>query len=133
MTLPFLSQKRLSPRQSENGTSSNQKSEELQSKNGISSNQKSEELRVRRDQMCLLVLACSIVASHSIFHYLLENKRAGTSHARWITTANGYLRSVIFGARQITSGQKANPTKTALCISSVCVSLSRRSSKDICS
>ena len=41
------------------------------------------------------------------------------------------LRSVIFEARQITAGQKANPSKIASWISSVCVSLFCRSSKDI--
>ena len=40
---------------------------------------------------------------------------------RWITTVNGYLRSVIFGAGQITANQKANLTEVASYIWSVYV------------
>ena len=40
---------------------------------------------------------------------------------RCITTANGYLRSVVFGAGQISADQKANLAKIALYILSVYV------------
>ena len=68
----------------------------------------------RSDQMCLLVLACYIITDvPENLKYLLKYKQEETSHARWITTANGYLRSVIFEAGQITADQKANFSKIA--------------------
>ena len=48
----------------------------------------------RSDQMCLLVLACYIITDvPENLKYLLEYKQEETSHARWIMTANVYLRS----------------------------------------
>ena len=68
----------------------------------------------RSDQMCLLALACYIVMDvPDNLKHLLEYKQEEISHARWVTTANGYLRAVIFGAGQITPDQRARLIKIA--------------------
>ena len=51
--------------------------------------------------------------------YLLEYKQEEVSHARWITTANGYLRAVIFRAGMITPNQQTRPIKMVSYILSV--------------
>ena len=61
----------------------------------------------RSDQMRLLALACYIVMDAPNHLKLLEYKQEEISHARRITTANGYLRAIIFGAGQITPDQRA--------------------------
>ena len=74
----------------------------------------------RSDQMCLLALACYIVMDvPDNLKHLLEYKQEEISHARWITTANGYLRAVIFGAGQITPDQRARLIKITSYILSV--------------
>ena len=74
----------------------------------------------RSDQMCLLALACYIVKDVlDNLKHLLEYKQEEISYARWITTANGFLRAVIFGAGQITPDQRARLIKIASYILSV--------------
>ena len=44
--------------------------------------------------MCMLVLAAYIIMDvPDNLKHLLEYKQEEISHARWITTANGYLRA----------------------------------------
>ena len=52
----------------------------------------------RNDYLCLLVLAFYLVMDEpDNLNYLLEYKQEEISHSRWITTASGYLRLLIFG------------------------------------
>ena len=52
----------------------------------------------RNDYLCLLVLASSLVMDvPDNLKYLLEYSQEEISHSRWITTASGYLRLLIFG------------------------------------
>ena len=62
--------------------------------------------------MCTLVLATYIIMDvPDNLKHLLEYKQEEISHARWITTANGYLRAVIFGPGKITPDQRTRPVK----------------------
>ena len=52
----------------------------------------------RNDYLCLLVLASYLVMDvPDNLKYLLEYRQEEISHSRWITTASGYLRLLIFG------------------------------------
>ena len=52
----------------------------------------------RKDHMCLLVLAAHLVMNvNDNLKCLLFYRQEDVSHARWITTASGYLRMLIFG------------------------------------
>ena len=52
----------------------------------------------RNDYLCLLALASYLVMDvPDNLKYLLEFRQEEISHSRWITTASGYLRLLIFG------------------------------------
>ena len=57
----------------------------------------------RSDQMCLLVLFCQLLMDipanlKSLLWYKQE-----ISHSRWLTTANGYLRILLFHSSDLTT------------------------------
>ena len=61
----------------------------------------------RNDYLCLLVLASYLVMNvPDIVKYLLEYRQEEISQSRWITTASGYLRLLIFGLGNFGVDQK---------------------------
>ena len=63
----------------------------------------------RSDQMCMLVLVGHLFMDvPDNLKHLLEYMQEEISHARWITTANGYFCAAVFGVGQITPDQKAS-------------------------
>ena len=61
----------------------------------------------RNDYLCLLILASYLVMDvQDNLKYLLECRQEETSHSRWITTASGYLRLLIFGLGNFGVDQK---------------------------
>ena len=61
----------------------------------------------RNDYLCLLVLASYLVWDvPDNLKYLLEYRQEESSHSRWITTASGYLRLLIFGLGNFGVDQK---------------------------
>ena len=61
----------------------------------------------RNEYLCLLVLASYLVWDvPDNLKYLLEYKQEEISHSRWITTASGYLRLLIFGLGNFGVDQK---------------------------
>ena len=59
------------------------------------------------DYLCLLVLASYLVMDvPDNLKYLLEYRQEEISHSRWITTASGYLRLLIFGLGNFGVDQK---------------------------
>ena len=64
----------------------------------------------RSDQLCLLLLACYITTDIHENLLLYKQKKC---HSRWITTANGYLRELIFDCENSTGDQKEKLKKIA--------------------
>ena len=61
----------------------------------------------RNEYLCLLVLASYLVWDvPDNLKYLLEYRQEEISHSRWITTASGYLRLLIFGLGNFGMDQK---------------------------
>ena len=68
----------------------------------------------RNDYLCLLVLASYLVMDvPDNLNYLLEYRQEEISHSRWITTASGYLRLLIFGLGNFEVDQKKKLFKIA--------------------
>jgi len=61
----------------------------------------------RSDQMCLLVLSCQLLMDvpENLTH-LLWYKQEQVCHSRWLTTANGYLRLLLFGSNELHAEEK---------------------------
>ena len=89
------------------------------------SRQKSEGVKdhnLRSDQLCMLVLACYIVAEvPDNLKNLLAYKQETICHSRWVTTANGYLRMLIFNIGNLTNAQRTNLVKIVSFLLSVYV------------
>ena len=65
----------------------------------------------RTDQMCMLVLTCSICMDvPAALKSLLLYKQETLCHSRWITTASGYLRLYLFNSDKL-SDKKIKLTK----------------------
>ena len=61
----------------------------------------------RNEYLCLLVLASYLVwDGPDNLNYLLEYRQEDISHSRWITTASGYVRLLIFGLGNFGVDQK---------------------------
>ena len=61
----------------------------------------------RSDQMCLLVLSCQLfMAIPANLKSLLWYKQEEISHSRCLTTANGYLRMLLFHSYNLTTVEK---------------------------
>ena len=76
----------------------------------------------RNDQLCMLVLACYIIAEvPDNLKNLLFYKQEKVCHSRWITTANEYMRTLIFNSSNLTATQKAKLQKIVSYIISVYV------------
>ena len=74
----------------------------------------------QNDQLCMLVLACYIIAKvPDNLKNLLFYKQEKVCHSRWITTANGYMRTLIFNSSNLTATQKAKLQKIVSYIISV--------------
>ena len=66
----------------------------------------------RNDYLCLLVLASYLVVDvPDNSKYFLEYRQEEISHSRWITTASGYLRLLIFGLGNFGIDQKKKCSK----------------------
>jgi len=76
----------------------------------------------RSDQMCMLVLASYIITDipENLKHLLLY-KQEQVCHSRWITTANGYLRTLIYNQGSLTDAQKIKLVRIVSYIISVYV------------
>ena len=62
---------------------------------------------LRSDQLCMLVLAGYIVAEvPENLKNLMFYKQESTCHSRWVTTANRYLRMLIFNLGNLSSDQQ---------------------------
>ena len=63
----------------------------------------------RTDQMCMLMLACSIFMDvPAALKSLLLYKQKTLCHSRWITTASGYLRLYLFNSDKLLMRRKSN-------------------------
>ena len=61
----------------------------------------------RKDHMCLLALSCYLLMElPENMKPLLAYKQEATSHARWLTTASGYLRLLIFNVCRLDVGER---------------------------
>ena len=61
----------------------------------------------RSDQVCMLVLACYIITDiPENLKNLLLYKQERICHSRWITTANGYLRTLLLNVGNLSTDQK---------------------------
>ena len=81
---------------------------------------KVEDHSFRSDQLCMLVLACYIIADiPQNVKNLLFYKQEKVYHSRWITTANGFTRTLIFNSRNLTVAQKNKLQKIVSCIISL--------------
>ena len=66
----------------------------------------------RNDNLCLLILTSYFVMDvPDNLKYFLEYRQEEISHSRWITTASGYLRLLIFGLGNFGVDQKKNVQK----------------------
>ena len=75
---------------------------------------------LRSDQLCLLVLAGYIVAEvPDNLKNLLVYKQENICHSRWVTTANGYLRLLIFNLGNLSNLQQKRLNKIVSFIISV--------------
>ena len=82
----------------------------------------SETENFRSDQLCLLVLACStFMTIPNNLTNLLSYKKEAISHSRWITTANGYLRLLLFKSEQLSKEDKKKLTRIVSYLVSVYV------------
>ena len=69
----------------------------------------------RSDQMCLLVLSCQLFMDiPANLKSLLWYEQEVISHSRWLTTANGYQRMLLFHSSNLTIVEK---TKLARLVS----------------
>ena len=78
----------------------------------------------RSDELCLLVLASHLLMNvPENLKNLLTYKQESISHSRWITTASGYLRLLLFniGSQQMSTNQKRKLEKIVSYIVSVYV------------
>ena len=61
----------------------------------------------RSNQMCLLVLSCQLFMDiPANLKSFLWYKQEEISHSRWLTTANGYLRMLLFHSSNLTTVEK---------------------------
>jgi len=81
-------------------------------------NQTNKENMIRDDQACLLVLACATFRSiperasnKSNMKKYLFYKQESIGHARWLTSANGYLRMKLFGLYNFSIEQQISLNK----------------------
>ena len=64
---------------------------------------------LRNDQMCLLILTCSLFMDvPDQLQPLLFYKQETTCHSRWITTASGYIRLFLFQGHDLSAGDMDN-------------------------
>ena len=83
----------------------------------FSDKKKINEHQFRNDHMCLLALSCYLLMELPVnIKPLLAYKQEATCHARWLTTASGYLRLLIFNVCRLDESQ---PTKLIWLISSI--------------
>ena len=74
----------------------------------------------RSDQMCLLVLPCQLFMDMPAnLKSLLWYKQEEISHSRWLTTANGYLRMLLFHSSNVTTVEKTKLSRLVSYIVSV--------------
>ena len=68
---------------------------------------KVEDHSFRNDQLCMLVLVCYIITDIlQNLKNLLFYKQEQICHSRWITIANGYMRTLIFNSKNLSDTQK---------------------------
>ena len=61
----------------------------------------------RSDQLCMLVLACHVFTEiPDNLKNLLSYKQERICHSRWVTTANGYLRLLLFNVGSLSQSEK---------------------------
>ena len=77
----------------------------------------------RSDQLCMLVPACYIITdiSQNVKNLFLKYMQEKVCLSRWITTANGYTRTLVFNSRNLTVAQKNKLQKIVSYIISVYV------------
>ena len=74
----------------------------------------------RSDQMYLPVLSCQLFMDiPANLKSLLWYKQEEISHSRWMTTANGNLRMLLFHFSNLTTVEKTNLSRLVSCIVSV--------------
>ena len=74
------------------------------------------------DQMFLLVLSCQLFMDiPANLKSLLWYKQEEISHSRWLTTANGYLRRLLFHSSNLTTAEKTKLSRLVSYIVSVCL------------
>ena len=62
----------------------------------------------RKDHMCLLALSCNLLMElPKNVKPLLTDEQEAICHARWLTTASGYLRLLIFNACRLDIGERS--------------------------
>ena len=77
---------------------------------------------LRNDQMCLLILTCSLFMDvPDQLQLLLFYKQETTRHSRWITTASGYIRLFLFQEHDLSAGDMDNLKRILSYIASVYV------------
>ena len=73
----------------------------------FSDKKKINEHQFRNDHMCLLALLCYLLMELPVnMESLLAYKQEATYHARWLTTASGYLRLLIFNVCRLDESQR---------------------------
>ena len=72
--------------------------------------------------MCLLVLSCQLFMDIPAYlKSLLRYEQEEISHCHWLTTANGYLRMLLFHSSDLTTVEKTKLSRLESYIVSVCL------------
>ena len=73
----------------------------------LSDRKKINAYQFRKDHLCLLALSCYLLVElPENIKPLLAYKQEATCHARWLTTASGYLRLLVFNVCRLDVGER---------------------------